>query len=76
MYFKAFLKKKKIDLIIFAFVMILGWISSYILINGPASWGGPVGVIIAYLIRFFWEYRKFKRDTKESNEFLHNRRSF
>ena len=76
MYFKAFLKKSKKDLIIFAFVMILGWISSYILINGPVSWGDPVGVIIAYLIRFFWEYREFKRDTKESNEFLHNRRSF
>ena len=76
MYFKAFLKKKKIDILIFASVMILGCVSSYIFINGPVTWTGPIGSITAYIVLFFWEYRKFKRDTKESNKLLHNRRSF
>lgn len=76
MYFKAFLKKNKTDILIYSSAMILGCVSSYIFVNGPVMWTGPIGCITGYTVLFFREYRKFKRNTKKSNKLLHNRGSF
>ncbi|MEK3969682.1 hypothetical protein MHB79_01110 [Bacillus sp. FSL M7-0558] len=40
------------------------FVSSYLLIGGPASSGGPIGVFLGFCIVQFLKYRAFKKDEK------------
>lgn len=64
--FKLYLKKEKVNIIIFFIIFIAGFISSYILIGGPKSIGGPIGVFLGFCLLQFLSYRSIKKNRETS----------
>lgn len=59
---KEFLNQEKWNILLFLFVMIVGYVSSVILIGGPVTYSAPAGILIGFLILEFWKYRNFKKE--------------
>lgn len=59
---KEFLKSEKWNILLFLVVMIVGYVSSLIFIDGPVTYSAPAGVLIGFLILESWKYRNFKKE--------------
>lgn len=59
---KKFFNKQKWEIMIFLIVYILSFIFSYLLIGGPKSIGGPIGVFLGFYLLQFIKYRDFKKE--------------
>ncbi|MGE1212358.1 hypothetical protein [Bacillus pumilus] len=57
-----YLKKEKRGIIFFFIVYIALFISSYLLIGGPATVEGPICVFLGFCFVQFHKYRAFKKD--------------
>ncbi|MBU8576882.1 hypothetical protein ACQKEX_17855 [Bacillus pumilus] len=57
-----YLKKEKRGIIFFFIVYIALFISSYLLIGGPATVEGPICVFLGFCFVQFHKYRSFKKD--------------
>ncbi|GEM_PF-4461644 len=61
---KEYLLHEKWDIIIFIFVYVTGYVSSVIFIGGPATYSGPIGVLIGFLLVQRWKYKKYYKSKK------------
>ncbi|MGE6857951.1 hypothetical protein [Bacillus sp. FSL K6-2841] len=57
-----YLKKEKRGIVFFFIVYIALFISSYLLIGGPATVEGPICVFLGFCFVQFHKYRAFKKD--------------
>ncbi|WP_144534112.1 hypothetical protein [Bacillus pumilus] len=57
-----YLNKEKRGFIFFFIVYIALFISSYLLIDGPATVEGPICVFLGFCLVQFYKYRSFKKD--------------
>ncbi|MEM5030115.1 hypothetical protein WKH33_14055 [Priestia sp. WB3] len=57
-----YLKQEKRGIIFFFIVYITLFISSYLLIGGPATVEGPICVFLGFCLVQFHKYRSFKKD--------------
>jgi len=57
-----YLKNQKWEIMIFIIIFVLLFISSYLLIGGPKSIGGPIGVFLGFCFVQFLKYRDFKKN--------------
>ncbi|WLP59942.1 hypothetical protein [Bacillus pumilus] len=57
-----YLKKEKRGIIFFFIVYIALFMSSYLLIGGPATVEGPICVFLGFCFVQFHKYRAFKKD--------------
>lgn len=70
-----FLKQEKRTITLFLLVMIIGYVSSLILIGGPLTYSAPIGSLIGFLLFELWNYSRFKKEwqsNKYSNTFRGN----
>jgi hypothetical protein len=61
---KEFLKQEKWNIGLFLSAMIIGYISSVILIGGPVTYSAPIGALTGFLVFQSWNYRQFKKEWK------------
>ncbi|QLI44187.1 hypothetical protein DJ67_006940 [Bacillus pumilus] len=76
MIMSEYLKKEKWGNIFFLIVYIALFISSYLLIDGPATVEGPICVFLGFCFVQFLKYRTFKKDEenkKRNNKGLYHR---
>ncbi|AOZ88492.1 hypothetical protein BK049_07115 [Bacillus xiamenensis] len=62
--FIRYLKKEKWGIAFFLIVYIALFISSYLLIGGPATIEGPICVFLGFCIVQFLKYRAFKKEER------------
>ncbi|UIN50465.1 MULTISPECIES: hypothetical protein [Bacillus] len=60
--FNRYLKKEKWGIVFFLIGYIVLFISSYLLIGGPATIEGPICILLGFCIVQFLRYRAFKKD--------------
>ncbi|MGG3147992.1 hypothetical protein ABEO94_16975 [Bacillus pumilus] len=63
-----YLKKEKWGITFFLIIYIALFISSYLLIGGPATVEGPICVFLGFCFVQFFKYRSFKKDAGNKKE--------